>query len=317
MEKSTIPVLDLNDFLSNDINKKNNFIKKLGDSLKDIGFFSLSNHGVDPKIIDDCYKVTKDFFNLPKDAKQKYENIESSFNRGFFGFGKEHAKDNPNPDLKEYFHIGPEIDSYPKNLWPAEVSNIKPVLTNMFNQIEDCAINILRACSIYIGKEEFFLADMATNGNSIFRLINYPALTKEQEKNINQGSIRAAPHEDINLITFLMESTDAGLELLTNDNKWMPIHTLSGNIIVDSGDMLQQLTNGLIKSTTHRVVNPKDNSKTRYSMPFFVHPRSEVDLTPIPECINKTGGKAKFPNITAGEYLEQRLKEIGVGDYKK
>ena len=148
---------------------------------------------------------------------------------------------------------------------------------------------------------------MAKDGNTILRVINYPEVPADK----NPASIRAAAHEDINFITLLCEATAGGLELLQRDGTWLPIHALQGQIIVDTGDMLQNLSNGILKSTTHRVVNPDNSRERRFSMPYFVHPRSEVDLSPLPRCVEKVGAK-KYPNITSGEYLNQRLKEIGL-----
>ncbi|MCS7292530.1 MAG: 2OG-Fe(II) oxygenase family protein [Gloeomargarita sp. SKYBB_i_bin120] len=126
------------------------------------------------------------------------------------------------------------------------------------------------------------------------------------------GILRAAPHTDINLITLLCGATSEGLELQQRDGTWWPVPVLPEALVVDSGDMLQWLTNGLLRSTTHRVMNPTGQNVSRYSLPFFVHPRPEVELTPLPACVARTGGDARFGRITAGEYLHQRLQEIGV-----
>jgi isopenicillin N synthase-like dioxygenase len=181
-------------------------------------------------------------------------------------------------------------------------------MAQLYAQLEVCAVQLLEACAIYLDEPPELFRVMAQQGDSILRVVHYPPLPP----NVDTNSLRAAPHEDINLITLLCEATADGLEVLQQDGSWLPIPTTSGQIIVDSGDMLQQLTNGLFKSTTHRVANPENDRSRRFSMPFFVHPRAEVDLTPLPSCVTKTGGQLKFPSLTAGEYLQQRLHEIGL-----
>ena len=178
----------------------------------------------------------------------------------------------------------------------------------LYRQLELCSKSLLEACALFLGEPEKLLANMTEDGDTILRVIHYPPLSEEREPK----SIRAAAHEDINLITLLCESTAEGLELLQRDGVWRPIHALEGQIIVDCGDMLQNLTNGLLKSTTHRVVNPDNDRARRFSMPFFVHPRAEVDLSPLPSCIAKTESNDTFQNITAREFLLQRLREIGL-----
>ncbi len=313
----TIPVVDLNDYLNGSPNTKAAFVAKMGDALKDIGFFALQNHGVDYRLIEKAYQIAKDFFDLPESSKKKYENLEIKGQRGFTSFGREHAKDHKAPDLKEFWHVGRELSAnhrlnkeYPENIWPTEIPEFKEVMMELYRQLDVCSERLLEACSIYIGEQPNFLPSLAKDGNTILRVINYPEVPEDRDPQ----SIRAGAHEDINFITLLCEATAGGLELLQRDGTWLPIHALKGQIIVDTGDMLQNLTNGLLKSTTHRVVNPGNSREQRFSMPFFVHPRSEVDLSPLPRCIAKLDEK-RYPNITAGEYLNQRLKEIGL--YKK
>lgn len=198
---------------------------------------------------------------------------------------------------------------YPANLHPAEVPQFHPVMTQLYHQLEICAHQLLQACALYLGESETFLQAQVTDGDTILRIIHYPPIAPTA----HPASLRAAAHEDINLITLLCGATDDGLELRQRDGSWLPVPTVPGQIIVDSGDMLQQLTNGRLKSTTHRVVNPARDRSRRFSMPFFVHPRPEVDLTPLPRCIAQTGSQ-NFPSLSAGEYLQQRLREIGLAD---
>lgn len=311
----TIPLVNLQDFLHGSPAKREAFINEMGDALKDIGFFALDHHGVDMRLIEKAYQLAGGFFDLDEATKKKYEHLELKGQRGFTSFGREHAKGQTAADLKEFWHVGRELfvghplnSVYPPNFWPSEIPEFKEVMTELYRQLDVCAANLLEACSIYIGEKPELLPSMAKDGNTILRIINYPEVPADRDA----ASIRAGAHEDINFITLLCEATAGGLELLKRDGTWLPIHALKGQIIVDTGDMLQNLTNGLLKSTTHRVVNPDNSRERRFSMPYFVHPRGEVDLTPLPHSVEKTGGEKKYPAITAGAYLDQRLREIGL-----
>jgi isopenicillin N synthase-like dioxygenase len=311
----TIPVLDLNDFLRGSQGQKDDFVQTMGDALREIGFFALQNHGVDYRLIEKSYQIAEHFFDLPESSKRKYEELSIKGQRGYTSFGREHAKGSDAPDLKEFWHVGRELtpkhrlnEEYPANIWPTEIPEFKEIKLELFRQLDVCSMRLLEACSSYIGQSPDFLPGLAAEGNTILRVIHYPEVSADR----NPQSIRAGAHEDINFITLLCEATAGGLELLKRDGTWLPIHALKGQIIVDTGDMLQNLTNGLLKSTTHRVVNPGNSRERRFSMPFFVHPRSEVDLTPLKDCVARTGGEAKYPKISAGEYLSERLREIGL-----
>ncbi len=310
----TLPVLDLRDF--HRPQSRATFVTNLGQALETMGFFALIHHSVEEDLIQRAYQVSHSFFTLPEATKLRYEVPALHGQRGFTRFGREHAKDHPVPDLKEFWHIGRELPAddlqatrYPANLIPTEVSHFNTVLTQLYQQLETCAVQLLQACALYLGEAESFLQDCVTNSDTILRIIHYPPIAKD----VHPASLRAAAHEDINLITLLCGATDDGLELLQRDGSWLAVPAVPGQIIVDSGDMLQQLTNGLVKSTTHRVVNPVSDRSRRFSMPFFVHPRPEVDLTPLPRCLAQTGSPS-FPSITAGAYLQQRLREIGLAD---
>lgn len=314
----TIPVVDLNHFLQGSAAQRETFVRELGDALKDCGFFALENHGVDYRLIQKAYQLAGAFFDLDEATKKKYEDVALKGQRGFTSFGREHAKGARAADLKEFWHVGREFpaghplkNEYTPNFWPTEIPEFKEVMLELYRQLDVCSLRLLEACSIYIGEKPELLPGMATDGNTILRIINYPEVPADRDA----AAIRAGAHEDINFITLLCEATAGGLELLRRDGSWQPIHALKGQIIVDTGDMLQNLTNGLLKSTTHRVVNPDNSRERRFSMPFFVHPRSEVSLSPLPKCVERTGGK-KFPDISAGDYLDQRLKEIGLGKTK-
>jgi isopenicillin N synthase-like dioxygenase len=315
MTQPSIPVIDMADYNSGDNERVQKFITTLGDALVDLGFFAVDNHGVDLDLVEKCYQLNNTFFQLSDDVKKKYEIENLKGQRGYTSYGKEIAKDASTPDLKEFWHVGrnlekdhPLYNEYPENIWPEEVPEFKETFNELFSQLDRCSKAILEACALYLNLPKDRFSNIATFGNTILRLIHYPPVPESA----HPSAIRAAAHEDINLITLLCESTASGLELLQRDGEWRQIHTLKGQIIGDAGDMLQNITNGYFKSTTHRVVNPDNSRERRFSMPFFIHPESSADLTPLNECIEVTGGEKKFPNITAGEYLQKRLKEIGL-----
>lgn len=285
----TIPVINMQDL--QDPLTRSRTIQQIGDALTNIGFFAIINHNVKLELIQQAYATAEDFFNLTDKQKKQYEDVDLRGQRGFTSFGREHAKDSNHPDLKEFWHVGRE--AIIANKWPQEVSNFKPVFQELYNELEKCSNALLEACSIYLGLEENTLPSMTREGNNILRVIHYPPIPESA----HPASLRAAPHEDINFITLLPAATDAGLELLQRDGSWLPIHSVEGQIIVDSGDMIQELTGGRFKSTTHRVVNPHNSRSRRFSMPYFVHPRSEIRLS---------------KRYLAGEYLIQRLRELGL-----
>ena len=309
----SIALADIRDFDSQEPHRVQRFVQTIGDALADIGFFAIKNHGIDANLIREAYKLAEAFFLLPEASKRQYERLELQGQRAYTSFGREQAKAASLPDLKEFWHVGrvdydPQnsCDPYGDNIWPQELPDFRTTYTELYKQLEKCAMKVLQACALYLQEPIDRIAPMARNGHSILRIIHYPPVTRDTP------AIRAAAHEDINLITLLCEASDAGLELLDHDGKWRAIHALQGHIIVDAADMLQNLTNGVFKSTTHRVVNPPDKHSRRFSMPFFCHPRSECDLTPMESCLARQGGKQLYPAITAGDYLQQRLKEIGL-----
>ena len=311
----SIPVIDFDDYLSEDQSRRENFISKVGDSLKDIGFFALKNHGIPIDLIEKSYQRADEFFSLENSVKSKYLQPNISHQRGYTAFGVEHAKDNPAPDLKEFWQTGRSHDSeasthnYPTNVWPSDtVPQFEETIDDLYNKMENLSLKLLSACSIYLGKEEDWLGEMTENGNTIMRIIHYPPLGE----NVTPGAVRSAAHEDINFITLLVTATADGLEVMDHDGSWIKVEGDARYIIVDSGDMIQNLTNGLFKSTTHRVVNPSSKSERRFSMPMFVHPRNQIDLTPRAEFIEMTGGESLYQSISAGDYLHQRLVEIGL-----
>ena len=311
----TIPTVDFQLALSELEQDRETFVQDVGNALKDIGFFALINHGIPRSLIDETYRPCDAFFDLDEATKRTYLQPNIAHQRGYTAFGVEHAKDNPAPDLKEFWQAGRpypndgSTPTYPQNVWPTEhVEGFQETTEKLYSGMELLAQRLLEACSLYLGQEATWLPDMSVEGNTIMRMIHYPPL----DDSMPEGAVRSAAHEDINFITLLVTATADGLEVMDHDGTWIKVQGDQDAIIVDSGDMLQNLTNGLFKSTTHRVVNPKHANTRRYSMPMFVHPRNEIDLTPHPTFVEMTGGMPLYPSISAGDYLHQRLKEIGL-----
>lgn len=303
----------MQDFLAGSKASRAQFVETLGGALHKIGFFALENHGVHSELIERAYTVAKEFFALPEEHKLRYDASASCGARGYTAFGKEKAKGHHVSDMKEFWHVGREIPddhplrSYmPKNLWPTELPEFRSIMLELYRQLDLCASRILEACALYLDERPDLFSEHIHEGNSLIRVINYPAM----EENVEPGRLRAAKHEDINYITLLCEATDGGLELEDQNGNWLPIHALKGQIIVDSADMLQRITNGFYRATPHRVVNTDGCSKQRLSMPYFCHPKPTTNLAALPSCLAKTGGKKLFPDCTAQEYLEERLREI-------
>lgn len=316
MARPSIPSIDLSHYLSGTPHERAAFVKTLGDGIKRFGFISLGNHGIEPSLIRRAYTDAERFFALPTSAKQAYEVAGGGGQRGYTGFGKEHAKNRAVGDLKEFFHVGRDLGTgharaatYGPNVWPRELDSFKESTLALFTALDATAATLLTALADYFAVAPGHFADMARDGNSILRIIHYPPL----KERFIPGGVRAAEHEDINLITLLCESTSSGLEILTREGDWLPVEALRGQIVVDSGDMLSRVTNEVIPSTTHRVVNPKSaqDDVVRYSMPFFVHPYPECVLDTLPGCISAQNPK-KAGAITADAFLRQRLKEIGL-----
>lgn len=313
-----IPSLDLADFTSNDPQRKDDFVQKLGKAWQNIGFVAIKNHGLSDELAERLYNNVKNFFSLPDAIKQKYENPALAGQRGYISKNKEHAKGHSTPDLKEFYHIGQTVpenvelsETYPDNIFPKEVPDFEPSALEAYRILENAGIQILRAAALFLGLEENYFDDKVKYGNSILRAIHYYPI--EQPELLPPDAVRAAAHGDINLITLLMGASAEGLQVLRRDNKWIPITALPEQIVVNVGDMLERLTNNVLKSTIHRVVNPPiEKLKTpRFSIPFFMHPRSEMSLACLPNCITPDNPK-QYEDITAGEFLNQRLAEIGL-----
>jgi len=311
MSSQNIPVVDLRDWQAGGEGQAR-FVKTVAEGLQDTGFFAVGNHGVTDALMKQAYTTAKQFFSLPVATKSRYTDPAKKGQRGYTGMGKEHAKDAKQADLKEFWQLGRPGWNHPQygdNPQVIEVPELIPTLVELYERLDGLGQILLQAAAMHIDEPADRFAGLATSSDTIVRVLYYPPI----QGTIPAGAVRSAAHEDINFITLLSGATSEGLELLRRDGTWMPVHTGFDTIVVDAGDMLQNITNGLYKSTTHRVVNPGDSSSERFSMPCFVHARSEVDLSPLPSCVARTGGVAKFPKITAGEYLDQRLREIGLG----
>jgi len=312
-----IPSLDLKDFISGSASAKAQFVSDLGNAYNDIGFVAIRGHLLEEVTQNSLYRAVQDFFALSDQLKQKYEDPALLGQRGYIGRMKEHAKGRSVPDLKEFYHIGQVIDpddaackDYPENIWPDQVPALKEYGIQAFKALESTATSMLRALALYLDLDEYYFDEKIKNGNSILRPIHYfPIMDPDS---IPPGAVRAAEHTDINLITLLMGASADGLQVLNKDGEWIPITALPHQLVVNVGDMLSRLTNNKLKSTIHRVVNPPgDKMNTpRYSIPFFMHPRSKMDLSCLDNCIDEEHPKS-FEDITAGDFLVERLKEIG------
>jgi len=313
-----VPSLDLADFYSNDPVRKQKFVSDLGAAYTNIGFVAIRNHFLSQEMQDELYASIKAFFSLPDDVKQQYEILGIAGQRGYTGKGKEHAKGRNTGDLKEFYHVGQELtpealttEGYPANVWPEEIPQFRSATLSVYQALEKTGTLMLQAIALYLGLEENYFAPRIKNGNSILRPIHYFPITNPES--VPSDAVRAAEHGDINLITLLMGASADGLQVLRRDGKWIPITALPDQLVVNVGDMLERLTNKKLKSTIHRVVNPPVRlmNTPRYSVPFFMHPRSDMDLTCLPGCVDEQNPKL-FDDITAGEFLNERLAEIGL-----
>lgn len=307
-----VPELSLLSFVNGTNTDRTRFVDNLFTGLKDYGFIVLVDHTVDEKVTKKAYELIHQFFQLEKSVKEKYISAAGGGQRGYTAFGVEHAKNNPYPDLKEFWHVGREAvvnekfrPFFPPNIWPTEIPEFRETMLALFNSLDQTAHLMMDAIGMALDVPQDYFRGMLQDGNSILRPIHYPPVHKDAPKN----SVRAAAHEDINLITVMVGATTSGLELLDRDGKWLPVRNNEKQLVVDTGDMLQVLTNGVLPATTHRVVNPDNFNDTRYSMPFFVHPNPDTMLNCIPSCL---GSGEKYAPVNSHEWLMQRLAEIGL-----
>lgn len=312
---SAIPSVNLQDFVSGDSTRKEKFIKEIGAAFEDIGFVALSGHFLEDELVDKLYGEIKEFFHQPQEIKDKYEIEGIGGQRGYTSFGKEHAKGKKEGDLKEFWHFGqyvendPELEAeYPDNVSVEELPDFNAVGKETYQKLEKTAKYVLRALALHLDLEETYFDEWIKNGNSILRPIHYPPI-KEEPKN----AVRAAAHGDINLITLLMGAHGKGLQVQNHEGEWVDAIAKPDQLMINVGDMLSRLTNNKLKSTIHQVVNPPKElwGTSRYSIPFFMHPKSEMPLNCLENCIDENHPKG-FEDTTAGEYLNERLIELGL-----
>jgi len=310
-----IPSLDLRDFLSEDPQRKAEFIELIGKAFQEIGFCAVKGHLLSDELVDRLYKQIKLFFDLPDEVKTKYEFPEYSGQRGYVSFGKESAKGSKHGDLKEYWHFGQYIEdeekdnyNYFPNINVDELPEFNKVGKEVYASLENTAKYILRALALYLNIDENYFDQYIKNGNSILRPIHYPPILDDPKE-----AVRASAHGDINLITLLMGAHGKGLQVQHSNGEWIDAVASKDELMINIGDMLSRHTNNLLKSTVHRVVNPDREllKKSRYSVPFFMHPVSEMKLNVLESCINE-GNPKSFKDITAGDFLNERLVELGL-----
>ncbi|KJD36093.1 flavonol synthase [Tamlana sedimentorum] len=312
---NSVPSVNLKDFTSNDPDKKQHFVNAIGKAYEEIGFVALKGHFLDDNLVERLYSEVKNFFDLPIEIKQKYEIPGIGGQRGYVSFGKESAKGKKEGDLKEFWHFGQYVDDndelkaeYPDNVIVDELPKFNKVGKETYQMLEKTAKYVLRALALHLGLEETYFDAFIHNGNSILRPIHYPPITAEPKE-----AVRAAAHGDINLITLLMGAQGKGLQVQNHKGDWIDAIAEPDELMINVGDMLSRHTNNKLKSTIHRVVNPPKElwGTSRYSIPFFMHPISSMKLDVLDSCVDNNNPK-QFDNISAGEFLNERLIELGL-----
>lgn len=312
---SSIPVVDLSKFKAADAATKQGFVNELGAAFEQVGFVAVQNNGIQQSLIDDYFTSVERFFKLPEATKKQYEIAELHGQRGYTSFGKEHAKDADAADLKEFWQVGQTVkgddplkDQYPENVPMNEFVEFNELGIELYKSFEQTGLQLMQAIALHLGLHENYFDEPMHHGNSILRAIHYPPITHEPG-----SAVRSEQHEDINMITLLVGASAEGLQVLSKQDQWVDVTAEKGELIVNVGDMLQRLTNNQLRSTTHRVVNPPREKwyTSRYSIPFFYHPRPEMPLNCLEQCIDEQHPK-QFADITADEYLNERLIEIGL-----
>ncbi len=310
-----IPSVDLRDFLSDDPVRKQKFVNEIGKAYEEIGFVALKGHFLSDELVENLYTEVRNFFNLPLETKSKYEVPGIGGQRGYVSFGKESAKGRKTGDLKEFWHFGQYVENdpkleaeYPANVTVNELANFNSTGKETYQMLEKTGVYVLRALALFLGLDEFYFDKFVKNGNSILRPIHYPPILDEPK-----DAVRAAAHGDINLITLLMGAQGKGLQVQNHNGEWIDAIANDDELVINVGDMLSRHTNNRLKSTIHQVVNPPRElwGTSRYSVPFFMHPISEMPLNCLENCITEENPK-QFEDITAGEYLTERLIELGL-----
>ncbi|WP_304233556.1 isopenicillin N synthase family oxygenase [Jiulongibacter sediminis] len=309
----SIPSVDLAEFTSGDPALKKKFVNEIGAAFTNIGFVAVKNHGLNDELREKLYAAVQKFFYQDDQLKIKYEFPELSGQRGYIGKNKETAKGFKKPDLKEFYHVGQlnPREGMPENIFPAEVPEFEKYTKETFETFENTGKTLLQAIALYLDLPEDYFDAKVYQGDSILRALHYFPI--ENPELLEEGAVRAAAHGDINLITLLMGASADGLQVLRADGEWISVTALPDQIVINVGDMLDRLTNHKLKSTIHRVVNPpvEKMRTSRFSIPFFMHPRAEMDLTCLESCVTSENPK-KYVDMTAGEFLDERLKELGL-----
>ncbi|MBB3859018.1 isopenicillin N synthase-like dioxygenase [Novosphingobium hassiacum] len=309
MSLETLPVISLT-------SDPQSLSRELGDSFETFGFAMVRDHGIDPVLIARAWDLTAQFFALPEAEKRTNHLAGQGGARGYTPFGTEIAKGAEHRDLKEFWHVGRDLpaghplsDSMPPNVWPDRPDHFRETFEALYAQFDVVGARILSRIAVWLGLDEHWFDPAIEDGNSVMRLLHYPPVSDNAA-----GSIRAGAHEDINLITLLLGAEEAGLELLAKDGRWIGVSPPEGAMVVNIGDMLQRLTNHVLPSTTHRVRNPAGEraQHSRYSMPFFLHLRSDFPIETLPGCVTAQNPDRYPTPITADEYLQERLREIGL-----
>jgi isopenicillin N synthase-like dioxygenase len=289
------------------------FAKELGESFERYGFAIVADHGIPHELIARAEEKAKAFFALPEEVKRSYHKAGGGGARGYTPFGIETAKGATAYDLKEFWHVGRELppghiyaELMAPNVWPDEVASFHDTFLELFAAFDGTGLRILQAIARHLGLAPDYFADTVRDGNSVLRLLHYPPIPGDGP------NVRAGAHEDINTITLLIGAEEAGLELLDRDGNWLPVTPKPGELAVNIGDMLQRLTNNVLRSTTHRVVNPppERRGRSRYSMPFFLHFRPDFLIETLPECVTPERPNLYPEPITAHDFLLERLREI-------
>lgn len=310
-----IPSVDLRDFLSDDPVRKQKFVNEIGKAYSDIGFVALKGHFLDDRLVDELYTEVRNFFSLPVETKSKYEIPGIGGQRGYVSFGKEHAKGRSAGDLKEFWHFGQYASEgskyageYPDNVEVTELPKFNEVGKEAYQMLEKTGVYVLRALALFLGLDEYYFDQYIKDGNSILRPIHYPPITDEPK-----DAVRAAAHGDINLITLLMGAQGKGLQVQNHNGEWIDAMAEPDELMINVGDMLSRHTNNKLKSTIHQVVNPPRElwGTSRYSIPFFMHPVSDMRLDVLEDCIDENNPKL-YPDISAGEFLHERLVDLGL-----
>ena len=294
----------------------NDIADDIGKSFTDWGFAVITDHGIPDDLLEAAWAKSREFFALPEEVKRKYLIPGGKGARGYTAFGTERAKGAKLSDLKEFWHVGRTLPAgdpleavMPPNIWPEEISDFEETYRALYDAFEVAGRRTLKAIAIHLGLERDWFEPTVDNGDSVMRLLHYPPVENAE------GRIRAEAHGDINTITLLLGAEEAGLQLLTRDGEWIDIDPPKGAMVINIGDMLERLTNGVLPSTKHRVINPigEASARARYSMPFFLHFRPDFLIDPFEQCLDKEHPENNMTPITAHDFLQQRLREINLG----